>query len=100
MVATFVVRPRDWECTGTSRPASLITVACMALLVRTDSMIKSDFSVVLFRPKFMLLSEEYPMKFHKNQWLVKLPSPPDIPCEATNQGTHYGVWGADAFAVT
>jgi general secretion pathway protein A len=26
-----------------------------------------DFSVVLFRPDFMLASEEYPMKMHKNQ---------------------------------
>jgi hypothetical protein len=30
----------------------------------------SDFSVVLFRPKFMLVSEEHPMKAHKNQWLL------------------------------
>jgi len=29
------------------------------------------------------------------------PIPPtDIPWEATNRGTHYGVWGADIFAVT
>jgi len=27
----------------------------------------TDFSVVLFRPHFMLLSEGYPMKVHKNQ---------------------------------
>jgi hypothetical protein len=27
----------------------------------------ADFSVVLFRPNFMLLSEENPMKSHKNQ---------------------------------
>ena len=59
----------------------------------------ADFSVVLFRPNCMLASEEHPMKVHKNQWLLTLPSPPDIPCEATNQGTHHGVWGADAFAV-
>ena len=59
----------------------------------------ADFSVVLFRPNFMLLSEEHPMKSHKNQWLVPLLSPPDIPCGATNQGTPHGVRGADAFAV-
>src|SRR5919199_6652609 len=47
----------------------------------------------------MLLSEEHPMKSHKNQWLVSLLSPPDIPCGVTNQGTHHAVWGADAFAV-
>ncbi len=38
-----------------------------------------DFSVVLFRPNFMLVSEEHPMKVHKNQWLLTLPSPPDYP---------------------
>ena len=59
-----------------------------------------DFSVVLFRPNFMLVSEVYPMKVHKNQWLLTTPSPPDTPGEATNQGTHHGVWGADVFAVT
>ena len=59
-----------------------------------------DFSVVLFRPNFMLTSEEHSMKAHKNQGLLTTPSPPIIPCGATNQGTHHGVWGADAFAVT
>jgi integrase/recombinase XerC len=34
-----------------------------------------DFSVVLFRPHFMLASEEYLMKAHKNQWLWSMPSP-------------------------
>jgi hypothetical protein len=48
----------------------------------------------------MLASERYPMKVHKNQWLLTLQSSPDLPCGATNQGAHYGVWGADAFAVT
>ena len=64
------------------------------------SLLMGDFSVVLFRPHFMLTSEEYLMKMHTNQWLVSLPSPHDIPCGATNQGTPHGVWGADAFAVT
>jgi hypothetical protein len=59
-----------------------------------------DFSVVRFRPNFMLASEEYLMKVHKNQWLLTLPSSPDLPWEATNQGTHHGVWDADAFTVT
>jgi len=27
-----------------------------------------DFSVVLFRPTFMLFSEKNRMKVHKNQW--------------------------------
>jgi hypothetical protein len=39
----------------------------------------TDFSVVLFRPHFMLVSEEHPMKTHKNQWLLNPLSPPDIP---------------------
>jgi hypothetical protein len=41
-----------------------------------------DFSVVLFRPNFILASEGYPMKVHKNQWLLTMPSPPAIPCGA------------------
>jgi hypothetical protein len=49
-----------------------------------------DFSVVLFRPNFMLVSEEPPMKTHKNQCLLNPPTPPDIPCGATNQGTSHG----------
>ena len=28
---------------------------------------EADFSVVLFRPNFMLASEGYPLKAHKNQ---------------------------------
>jgi hypothetical protein len=60
----------------------------------------TDFSVVLFRPNFMLASEEHLMKVHKNQWLSTIPSPPDLPYGATNQGLHHGVRGADAFAVT
>ena len=58
-----------------------------------------DFSVVLFRPNFMLASEGYPMKVHKNQRLLTLPSPPNLPRGATNQGTYHGVWWTDAFAV-
>src|SRR5712691_1389602 len=36
-----------------------------------------DFSVVLFRPDFMLASENHPMKAHKNQQLLAMPCPPD-----------------------
>jgi len=61
---------------------------------------ETDFSVVLFRPNFMLVSEVHSMKVHKNQWLLTLPSPFDFPRGATNQGTPHGIWGADAFAVT
>jgi len=50
----------------------------------------SDFSVVLFRPNFMLVSEEHPVKMHKNQWLLNPLSPLDIPWGVTNQGTPHG----------
>ena len=59
----------------------------------------TDFSVVLFRPHFMLPSEEHPMKTHKNQWFLNTLSPPDIPWGATHQGGCPGAWGTDAFAV-
>jgi hypothetical protein len=36
---------------------------------------KSDFSVVMFRLHFMLVSEGHLMKSHKNQWLLNLPPP-------------------------
>src|SRR5215211_2802963 len=61
---------------------------------------KTDFSVVRFRPDFMLGSEEHPMKTHKNQRALNPLFPPDSPWRVLNQGTHHGVWGADAFAVT
>jgi len=35
----------------------------------------TDFSVMLFRPNFVLASEQYPMKMHKNQQLLTMPSP-------------------------
>ena len=60
----------------------------------------TDFSVVPFRQDFMLASEGHLMKALKNQWLLTIPSPPAIPCGGTNQGTHHGVWRADAIAVT
>ena len=63
------------------------------------SLLMGDFSVVVFRPNFTLVSEQRPMKVRKNQCLVSLLSSHDIPCGATNQGTPHGVWGADAFAV-
>ena|SRR6516165_7042820 len=43
-----------------------------------------DFSVVLFRPNFMLASEEHLMKVHKNQWFLNSLPPPDISWGATN----------------
>src|SRR5262249_21481509 len=38
------------------------------------SLLMGDFSVVLFRPHCMLASEEHPMKAHKNQRLLTLPT--------------------------
>ena len=40
-----------------------------------------DFSIVLFRPNFMLASEKHPMKTHKNQWLLNLLFPLIPPAE-------------------
>ena len=37
-----------------------------------------DFSVVRFRPHFMLVSEGYPMKMHKNQWVLNTLFPHSI----------------------
>jgi len=45
-----------------------------------------DFSVVLFRPNFMLASEEHPMKAHKNRWVWIMPQPPERLSGATSRG--------------
>ena len=60
----------------------------------------SDFSVVLLRSDFMLVSEKNHVKMHKNQWLWTPLSALDIPCRATNRGKHSEGWGSDACAVT
>jgi hypothetical protein len=60
----------------------------------------SDFSVVLLRSDFVLVSEKNHVKMHKNQWLSTPLSPLDIPWRATNRGKHSEGWGADACAVT
>jgi len=60
----------------------------------------TDFSVVLFRPNFTLVSEGNPVKTHKNQRLLNPLCPLDISWGAMNQGTHDGIWGAGTFAVT
>ena len=38
------------------------------LMTSCPSKYQADFSVVLFRPNFMLVPEGHPMKVHKNQW--------------------------------
>ncbi|MDQ3830082.1 MAG: type II secretion system F family protein, partial [Candidatus Tectomicrobia bacterium] len=54
------------------------------------AMLEPDFSVVRFRPNFMLVSEEHPMKTHKNQWLLNPPSPPEILWERRTKAHHMG----------
>ena len=44
------------------------------------------FSVVLFRPHCMLVSEEYLMKAHKNQWLLTVSDPPEHLSGAPHRG--------------
>jgi hypothetical protein len=46
----------------------------------------TDFSVVLFRPTFMLISEKNRMKVHKNQWLLTMPYPLERLAGATSRG--------------
>jgi hypothetical protein len=41
-----------------------------------------DFSVVLFRPDFMRVSERYPIKTHKNQSVWSLLSSPGVPVKS------------------
>jgi hypothetical protein len=45
-----------------------------------------DFSVVLFRPNFVLFSEKNRMKVHKNQWLLTMPYPLERLAGATSRG--------------
>jgi hypothetical protein len=46
----------------------------------------SDFSVVLFRPDFVLVSEKNHMKAHKNQWVWIMTQPPERLSGATRRG--------------
>src|SRR4030095_5716508 len=50
------------------------------------SLLMGDFSVVLFRPTFILFSEKNCMKVHKNQWLLTMPYPLECLAGATSQG--------------
>jgi len=47
---------------------------------------QTDFSVVLFRSDFVLISEKNYMKAHKNQWVCTIPYPPECLAEATSRG--------------
>jgi len=45
-----------------------------------------DFSIVLFRPNFMLTSEEHPVKALKNQWFWTMPYLSEHLAGATSRG--------------
>jgi hypothetical protein len=45
-----------------------------------------DFSVVLFRPNFMLVSDKNLMKAHKNQWVLTMPCPLERLSGAASRG--------------
>ena len=54
--------------TGTiGRSRSTFRPSCSATAAVVPEPQKTDFSVVRFRPNFMLVSGEHPMKVHKNQ---------------------------------
>jgi len=64
-----------------------------------DDTIKTDFSVVLFRSDFVLVSEKNHMKVHKNQWFLDRPYSPDHLPGAISRGHTRVPGGADACAV-
>jgi hypothetical protein len=45
----------------------------------------TDFSVVLFRSDYMLVSEKNHMKSHKNQRVLTMPCPPELLAGATHR---------------
>jgi hypothetical protein len=53
-----------------SSPSGDMTPYASEKLSRFFCSNNTDFSVVLFRPNFMLASEGLLMKMHKNQWLL------------------------------
>jgi hypothetical protein len=48
--------------------------------------IKPDFSVVLFRSDFVLVSEKNHVKTHKNQWVLTMSYSPECLSGATHRG--------------
>jgi hypothetical protein len=65
-----------------------------------DGAKESDFSVVLFRSDFVLVSEKNHMKVHKNQWIGTMSYPPERLSGVTRRGQTMVPGGAEAFAVT
>src|SRR4030095_796476 len=50
------------------------------------SLLMGDFSVVLFRSDFMLVSEKNHVKTHKNQWVRTMSCSPKCLSGTTNRG--------------
>jgi hypothetical protein len=78
---------RGWSVPSGTQRQNCQKLSKGEVLPLDGSLLMGDFSVVLFRPHFMLVSEEYLMKSHKNQWLLTLLSLPELPYGGTNQGT-------------
>jgi len=66
---------RVYRCAGGSRRRATVWRPCKFLTSPMRGALVPDFSVVVFRLHFMLVSEEHLMKPHKNQWLLNLLSP-------------------------
>ena len=60
------------------------------LFLRLKETIPADFSVVLFRPHFMLASEEYPMKVHKKSMGFDHALSSRTPCWSHTPRTNHG----------
>ena len=76
----------------------LSTVRCFCVVQKQkgvagamiEAVLCPDFSVVLLRSDFVLVSEKNHVKMHKNQWLLTPLSPLDIPCRAKTQAYPMG----------
>jgi hypothetical protein len=67
--------------------------------VRPAAISSTDFSVVLFRSDFVLVSENNHMKVHKNQWIGTMSYPPERLSGVTRRGQTMAPGGAEAFVV-
>ena len=72
-------------------------IACQGAMARKRS---PDFSVVLFRSDFVLVSEKNHMKVHTNQWIGTMSYPPERLAGVTSRGQTMAPGGAESFAVT
>jgi hypothetical protein len=81
------------DCLSTERRLELVPTYLGTRLVHaavTPEHYHPDFSVVLLRPNFMLVSEGHRMKVYKNQWFLYPLTPLDIPWGATNLDIPHG----------